>query len=82
MVLRECNIILSLVKWQNQEVGGNPNSSSKIPSTATTTLVMSTLSIQSVFSVVFYKESFRELFNMSVFTRKLSFYCLSNEYYF
>lgn len=64
----------------NQRVGRNPNLSSKIPSTAIISLVMSTCLFW-VYLVVFYEESLRELFNMSVFTRKLFLYHLSNKYF-
>lgn len=66
---------------ENQRVGGNPNSSSKIPSTEIMSLVMSTCLCWAC-SYVFYEEPLRELFNMSAFTRKLSLYYWSNEYHF
>lgn len=65
---------------ENQRTGGNPNLSSKIPSTAIMSLVMSTCLFW-VCLVVFYEEPLRELFNMSVSTRKLFLYLLSNKYF-
>lgn len=65
---------------ENQKLGGNPNPVSKILST-TMPLVIS-VSILNVFFVVFYQEPYRELLNISFFTRKLFLYCLSNEYDF